>query len=243
MKKSILFVMALGMAFAVNAQSIIETVATVGSLTVPACSVSLEKDSKIVQSAMNQYLKDLKLKTSKEEGYVVALNAFVENISTSPINLYTKVEEQGKKKNRVTVVTASAISTDLTIDQQTLRGNVRNWLASFVDYIGRYEAQQQMLAQQDNLKRAEKAADKAAAGVAAIDKSIAKDQKKIADKQKEIKKLQDKIKDLEKEIAALEKNIQKTGGKREEAERKANDAARDVNAAQDEVDRYRQLSE
>jgi len=242
MKRTVLIALATILSFGLRAQVAEESVTMIGNLTVPASTLKLEKDSKLVQNAMEQYLKDLKLKTQKEEGYLMAVNAFVETISSSPINLYTKIEEQGKKKNRISVVTAAAISTDLTIDQTTLRSNVKNWLAGFVDYLARYEAQQKMAAEQSNLKKAEKEQKAAVAASAAVDKKIANDQKKIADKQKEIKKLQQKIKDLEKEISDLEKNIEKSGKKKEEAERKVEEANQGVNNAQGEVERYRQMT-
>ena len=231
-------------AIGMQAQNVLESVATVGNLTVPAVTVSLDKEVKNVQGAMTQYLKDNKLKTTKEEGYTVALNAFVEQISaTSPINLYTKVEEQGKKKNRVVVVTVCAISTDLTVDQSTMRENTKRWLGDFVSYIDRYEAAQQMAVEQGNLKKAEKAAAAAAANVSAIDKSIASDQEKIESMKKKIAKYQQEIKDLEKEIATLEANIEKSGKKREDAVRKVEETNQGVEDAQGQVEHYRQMAQ
>ncbi|MBR1784774.1 MAG: hypothetical protein IJ760_04985 [Bacteroidales bacterium] len=243
MKKTLLLALAVVAGLAARAQAVIESVTTVGNLTVPACTVTFEKDAKLVQDAMNQYLKDQKLKTTKEDGYAVAVNAFVEQISASSVNLYTRVEEQGKKKNRVAVVTAAAISTDLTIDQQTLRGNVRNWLAAFVQYLPRYEAMLQVAAGQADLKKAEKAAASAAADVQAIDKSIAKDQKEIESKKKEIAKYEAKIKALQKEIRDIEAKIEKSGKKREDAAKKADAANQGVQQAEGEVERYRQMAE
>ena len=243
MKKLFLVAALLMTTVALKAQSIIETVATVGDLTVPAVTVSLDKEVKTVQGAMTQYLKELKLKTSKEDGYTVARNAFVEVISSSPINLFTKVEEQGKKKNRATVVTVCALSTDLTVDQNTLKANTSRWLNGFISYIDRYEAQQQMAVEQGNLKKAESVAAKAAASAAAIDKSIASDQQKIEDKKAKIAKLQKEIKDLEKEISVLEQNIERSGSKLEDANRKAEEAQQKVQGTQGEVERYRQMAQ
>ena len=237
MKKTLLLALAVVAGLAARAQAVIESVTTVGNLTVPACTVTFEKDAKLVQDAMNQYLKDQKLKTTKEDGYAVAVNAFVEQISASSVNLYTRVEEQGKKKNRVAVVTAAAISTDLTIDQQTLRGNVRNWLAAFVQYLPRYEAMLQVAAGQADLKKAEKAAASAAADVQA------KDQKEIESKKKEIAKYEAKIKALQKEIRDIEAKIEKSGKKREDAAKKADAANQGVQQAEGEVERYRQMAE
>ena len=219
LKKTI--VAALVVLFGINAmaQTVQEATVQVGTLTVPAYTLSVEKDVKLVQNALNQRFKDAKLKTKSSEGYQAVIDQLVPEISTVPVNLYTKVEEQGKKKNRVTVVTMCAITTDLTIDQNTLRANVRSYLEGFTSYLARYEANQNMQAEQKNLR------------------------KKIADKQNEIKKLQEKIKDLEKDIADLEKRIEKNSGKKVDAERKVEEAKEGVSAKQGEVERYRQMAE
>ena len=245
MKKVITFAFAALMTLGLAAQSIVETNAQVGGLTVPAAAVTIQKDPKLVQDAMVQYLKDAKLKPQKDEqGYLMVANAFIEEISITNINFYTKVEAQGKKKSREALVTVCAISSDLvTNDPSVLRANAMRWLSGFANYVNRYEAQQNMYAQQDNLKKAEKEAAKAAAGVAALDKKIEKNNKKIADKQKEIKKLNQKIKDCEKDIKALETENEKIQGKRGDAEKKVDAANQNVNNVQGEVDRYRQMSE
>ena len=63
-------VMALVALFAVGvmAQNPQETTVKVGMLTVPAYTLSIEKDVKMVQNGLNQYLKDAKLKTTKDKG-------------------------------------------------------------------------------------------------------------------------------------------------------------------------------
>ena len=159
------------------------------------------------------------------------------------MSLYTKVEEQGKRKDKVTVVTVCAISNDLTISQSTINGNVHNFLQNFIQYINKYEAGQQMEAEQANLKKAEKAAGKAAAAVTDLENDITKAQKKIEDRRKDIEKYQQKIADCEKEIADLQKSIEKNTGKKAEAERKAEEANQNVKAVEGEVEKYRQMSE
>ncbi len=245
MKKIFTFAVAALMTLGLAAQSVVETNAQVGGLTVPAAAVTLQKDPKLVQDAMMQYLKDAKLKPQKDEqGYLMVANAFIEEISITNINFYTRVEGQGKKKNRESVVTVCALSSDLvTNDPSVLRANAMRWLSGFANYVNRYEAQQNMYAQQDNLKKAEKEAAKAAAGVAAIDKQIAKKNKQIADKQKDIKKYQEKIKDCEKDIKNLQAEIEKAQGIKGDAEKKVDAANQNVNNVQGEVDRYRQMSE
>lgn len=227
----------------VMAQGVQEATVNVGALTVPAYTLSVNKDVKMVQEAMKQRLKDAKLKTKSVEGYVACQDVIIPEISTGTITLYTKVEEQGKKKNKTTVVTVCAVSNDLTIDQMNMRNNVRNWLNDFVPYISKFEAGQNMEAEQANLKKAEKQADKAAAEVTGLEKDIASAEKKIADKREEIKKYEQKIKDCQKEIADLEKSIGKYNDKKATAEKKVDEAQQNVKAVEGEVEKYRQMSE
>ena len=242
-KKVIVLALAAFIGTSLMAQTVQETTTMVGEKTVTAYTVSLQKDVKMVQEAMNQRLKDAKLKTKKSEGFIAALDQVFTDISQNSLSLYTKVEEQGKRKDKVTVVTVCAISNDLTISQSAINGNVRNFVQNFVQYINKYEASQQMEAEQANLKKAEKAAGKAAAAVTDLENDITKAQKKIEDRRKDIEKYQQKIADCEKEIADLQKSIDKNSGKKAEAERKAEEANQNVKAVEGEVEKYRQMSE
>lgn len=242
-KKLIALAFAAFVGTSLMAQSVQETTVMVGEKTVTAYTVSLQKNADMVQDAMNQRLKDAKLKTKKSEGYIAALDQMYAEISNATMSLYTKVEEQGKRKDKVAVVTVCAISNDLTISQSVINNNVRNFVEGFVQYVSKYEASQQMEAEQANLKKAEKAAGKAAAAVTDLENDIAKAQKKIEDRRKDIEKYQQKIADCEKEIADLEKSIEKNTGKKAEAEKKAEEANQNVKAAEGEVEKYRQMSE
>lgn len=242
-KKIVLAAVCVAMSMGVMAQSVQETVVTVGALTVPAYTMTIEKDAKLVEGAVKARLADAKLKTKNSEGYIAALEQVVPELATVPVSLYAKVTEQGKKKNKVTVITLCATSTDLTIDQNTLKDNVRTYLGGFAQYVDRYEASQNMAEQQERLKKAEKEAAAAAAAVTNLDKSIASSQKKIEDKRKDIEKLHAKIKDTEKEIADLEKSIEKDRSRKTDAEKRVEEADSNVRAVQAEVDRYRGMAE
>ena len=235
-KKLIALAFAAFVGTSLMAQSVQETTVMVGEKTVTAYTVSLQKNADMVQDAMNQRLKDAKLKTKKSEGYIAALDQMYAEISNATMSLYTKVEEQGKRKDKVAVVTVCAISNDLTISQSVINNNVRNFVEGFVQYVSKYEASQQMEAEQANLKKAEKAAGKAAAAVTDLENDIAKAQKKIEDRRKDIEKYQQKIADLE-------KSIEKNSGKKAEAEKKAEEANQNVKAVEGEVEKYRQMSE
>lgn len=242
MKKIFTFAVAALMTLGLAAQSVSESTLQVGGLTVPAATVTVSKNPKMIQDAMIQYLKDSKLKPQKDDqGYYVCTNAFIEEIAINDINFYTLVE---KKKKNEAVVSVCALSSNLAMnDPSAMRAGALRWLQGFVSYIDRYEAGLNMKAEQDNLKKAEKEAAKAEAAVAAIDKKVAKLQKKIDGKNKDIKKCQQKIKDCEKDIKKYENEIVKVSGKRGDAEKKVDAANQNVNQVQDEVDRYRQMAE
>lgn len=243
-KKVLVAAIAMAMSFGLMAQSVQETVVTVGGLTAPAFTMSIEKtDVKTVQEAVKLRFSDAKLKTKTIEGYLAVVEQVVAEIAPAPVTIYTKVTEQGKKKDKKVILTVCVTSTDLTIDQNVLKDNVRTYMAGFPPYIDRYEALKIMNKEQENLKKAEKAAAAAASEVAGYDKSIASSQKKIADKRNEIKKLNDKIKQCEQDIKDLEKSIEKDQAKKAEAEKKAAAADEKVNSVKGEVERYREMAE
>lgn len=243
MKKILSFSVVLFFALGIAAQQISESVAAIGDLSVPACTVSMQKDAKMVKEAMEQYMKENKLKAKNQQGWLAAVQQVIPTISASPITLYTKVEEQGKRKDKSTVVTIAVVGNDLTIDQSDLRDNAKNWLFGFVQYIARYEATLQMNAEQKNLDKANKEATKAAANLSAIEKDIANDQKKIESKKADNEKLKEKIQKNEQEIKELQENIEKRNKKKATAQQKVTETQQSVNEAQGEVDRYRQMAQ
>lgn len=243
-KKMIVAAVAVVMSCGLMAQTVQETVVTVGELTVPAFTMSFEKtDTKTVQEAVKMRFSDAKLKTKTVEGYLAVPEQVIAEIAAVPVSLYTKVEEQGKKKDKRVVLTVCVTTTDLTIDQNVMKDNVRNYMSGFPTYIERYENLKIMNAEQANLKKAEKEAAAAASAVEGYEKSIASSQKKIADKQAEIKKLNEKIKQCEQDIKDLEKSIDKDRQKKADAEKKAAAANEKVNSVRGEVERYREMTE
>ena len=240
MKKITLLVLAIAMFAGMKAQGVQEITTQFGEFTVTAYTVTLKQDKDIVNNAVQQRLKDSELKTGKENGYIAVLNQTFTEIYAQPIDFYAKVDEQGKKKNRVTVVTFFAKSPNLTISQNELNLNVQRFAESFSRYVDNYEAKQNLAAEEKNLSKAQKEQSKAAAAVESIDKSIASDNEKIAKKQAEIEKLQKKIESLKNDIEKLNSSIEKKQDKKSDAQenlKKANDA---VQSTENDVERYRQ---
>lgn len=228
------------MGTAMYAQNVQETTVEIGEKKSPAFTVSLQQDADMVQGALTQMLKESKLKTKKVDGYVACIDQVVSALSTSSVNFYSKVEEQGRKSNRTTTVTFCVMANDLTLDQTALSLSTRKYLEDFVGYVARYEAQGKLSAEQDKLKKAQKEQKSATSELESLDKSIAADQKKIEERKSEIEKLQKKIADYEKEVSQLESRVNKNSGQRGKLESKVDEANRAVKGVEDEVERYRQ---
>lgn len=240
MKRLSLFVLALIMMAGLKAQSVQETTIQYGDFTVPAFTVTLQQDKVTVADALTQRFKDSSVKATKTNGYMAVLNQTFDAIYAQPVDFYAKVEEQGKKKDRVTVVTLFAKSPNLTISQNELNNNVRTFAENLPRYVSKFEAQQNMSAEQKNLQKAQKDQAKAAAAVAKIEKSIASDQEKIAKKEAEIAKYQSKIEACKKDIEKLNANIDKNKGKMGDAQEKVNAADETVRSTEDKVNSYQQ---
>lgn len=230
------FVMMAGL----KAQTVQETTIQYGDFTVPAFTLTVTQEQDIVVEALNQRLKESSVKSTKTSGYIAVLNQTFDAIYAQPVDFYAKVEEQGKKKDRVTVVTFFAKSPNLTISQNELNNNVRTFAESFPRYVTKFEAQMKVGAEQKNLEKAQKNQAKAAAAVEKIGKSIASDMEKIEKKKADIAKYQQKIDDCNKDIEKLQANIEKSKSKMDSAQQKASEADEAVKSSESDLNRYQQ---
>lgn len=242
-----MFVVAAAMVMGIKAQVVNETTAQYKDYTVPAVTVTVKQDKDLAADAVIQRLKDAGLKTSKSSGFIVAENQLFTEIFSQPIDFFAKVDEQGKKKERVTVITFFAKSPNLTISQRELNANVRRFAETFPPFVDRYEASQRVNQESKNLNKAQKAQSKAVSSLAAIESDITSDQEKIAKKEAEIakkeaeiQKIQQKIEELRADIDKLNANINKNSQKKSEAQSKVNEANQNVQSVEGELNKYRQ---
>lgn len=240
MKKLSMLALAFVMMAGLKAQTVQETTIQYGDFTVPAFTLTVTQEQDIVVEALNQRLKESSVKSTKTSGYIAVLNQTFDAIYAQPVDFYAKVEEQGKKKDRVTVVTFFAKSPNLTISQNELNNNVRTFAESFPRYVTKFEAQMKVGAEQKNLEKAQKNQAKAAAAVEKIGKSISSDMEKIEKKKADIAKYQQKIDDCNKEIEKLQANIEKSKSKMDSAQQKANEADEAVKSSESDLNRYQQ---
>lgn len=239
--KKLLVLPALLLAFATAmGQDVKSKSVQVGTITAPGFTVTIQKNIDLVEDAMEQRLDEANLKTKKVEGFVAALDQLFAEIDSDPINFYMKLEKDGRQKTEVIVC---VIPTDLTADRKKMQENLRNFLQDFVQYVTKFEARNNMEAEQDNLKKAQKKHATAIGAVEKLDKNIQKDQDKIAEKKKEIEKYKAKIAELQEDIKKLEASVAKSQDKKVDAQKNVEDAHSNVKSVQGEVEKYRSLSE
>ncbi len=224
-----------------KAQSVQETTIKVGDFTAPAYTVTINRDGDMTQDAMKQYLKDAKLKTKNADGFVACLDQVCAEISSTTINLYTKVVAQGKRDNKSAVITVSAVSKDLTVDQTTINNNTRRFLENFVVYVDKYEAMEKLEEAQKVLKKAQKAYESAVSDKEGLEKDIQKSQEKINDKKQDIEKYNEKIKTCQEDIKKYENDIKKNSDKRSDYDKKVSETQNVLKQAEAEVQKYEQL--
>lgn len=227
----------------VSAQTVRDTVAKVGVVSTQAYTVSVDRDVELVEGAVKKRLKDAGLKVKTTEGYVASLEQVFSDLSSEVVNLYFKVEEKGRRNNKVSVITAFAIYANLNTDPVALNENVKVLLVDFLNYIDKYEAYTIMVAKQELLKKAEKVWSQAVSTKTSIEKSIASDKQKIESKQKDIESLRQKIAECEKSIGEYRANIDDNNKKLSEANRHVSEAEAEARNIEAEVEKYRQLSQ
>lgn len=243
MKKLVSLAAAVMLFGALMAQNVQVTPVQIGDMTANGYTVSIDKELKITEKAMEKRLKEAKLKTSKAKPFTACLNQVFADLAAEPVDFYFKLEETGKKKNRATELTVCVIPKDLTSNQEALQGNVRKFMETFVQYVAKYEAGLSMEEMQKTLEKAQKALKSAEGDFADLEKDIKKDQDRIASKKKDIEGYKSKIADAEKDIQDLEASIKNREGQKGPAQKKIEEAREEVKKAEAEVEKYRRLSE
>ena len=240
MKKLFFLAIAALLAVSLNAQEVQETTVAIGNLNAPAFTLSLQKDKKVVQSALEERFKEAKLKIKKSEGFDASLGAIFPEIAPSPINLYTKVDGNSKS----CVVTVCAMSTDLSANQQTINSNVVNFLNNFNQYLIKREAAAQLKVAQNTLKKAEKEKKDADSDLAKLEKTASSYQKKADKIESNIRKWEDNIADAQKDLKQVNADLDKaTNGKLPEAKKRVQDADQAVIDAKALVQKWQQLAQ
>ena len=241
MKKIAIFFMAVMLITAVTAQNVEETTVQLGELTVPAFTVSVPQNEKMVQDAMKQRLKEANLKTEKSNGYIVSINQVFNELSSVPVNFYYKIEDQGRRADHTTLITVLAMTSNTGADEPSLKGNLNRFLGNFVQYVARTEAQTQLASEEKALKKAQKEYDAATKNLEKAEKEITSNEGKIADKKKDIEKLTSKIEGFQGDISKLEDANAKMADKKAKYETAASEALSNLKEVEANVEKYKAI--
>lgn len=238
-KKFALLTLSILMVVGLKAQEVQDTVLKIGVQTVPGFIVSMPQDVKTVQNALNQKLKNAKLSTTKSEGYIASLEQVVPEIATVPVNLYVKIEESGRRSDKVTVVTLCAMP--MNIADKISDSYVRRYLEDLIKQVKRQEAEEMLAQSEKDLKKAQKEYKNASSDLEKLNKNINSDQAKMASNQKDIEKLQGKIKDLEDKNAKLESSVNKNSEQKANLEKRASESQNALQELEKKVESYRAM--
>ena len=238
-KKVVFLTVAILLTGALKAQSIQDTVVRIGVQTVPGFYATISQDVKSAQEALKQKMKAAKLKTTNSEGYTASLGQVVPDLATVPVNLYVKIEEQGRRSEKATAITICAMPMNIADKVPDLNNYVRRYLEDLMKQTSRAEASEQLAASEKALKKAQKDYDNAVADLNKLDKELNKNSDKIASNQKEIEKLQAKLKSLEEDNAKMQKTLDKSDEQKAKLQKTIDESNQELQKAQGEVDKWK----
>ena len=242
-KKTFFFTVAFLVVATISAQTIQETTLKIGVQNVPGFVAQVPQDIKTVQEAVKQKLKASKVRTTTSQGYTAVLGQTIPEIADVPLNMYLKVEEQGKRDNKVTTITICAMTMNIADIVTGLHGKINSYLEDIVNQCNRIEASAMLSNEQKNLKKAQDSHEDATDKLEKLRKSTLKNQERLTANQNEISKLKARIKDLEDENADLQKAIDKAIEAEPQLQQNIDDAAKAVQQSQEKVDQHRRTIE
>ena len=245
MKRIFTFAVAIMLFTCVKAQNVQESRVNFLESSVPGYTLTLDRNADFVKAALKDRMERIGgLKSKSFKGFVSYPEQYFGEIATSPINIYTLVEEVGKKNNKQTVVTLFVLTPELkTIENEETSAKTRQFLTDFTQYLTKFEAFQKMNEAAERLKKAQKEQSTLITSKDNTEKEITAKNSKIESKNKEITSYKEKIQKCEEEISKLSAEIKTAEKQKADLENDITKANAKVEAIQAEVDNYKRLSE
>ncbi len=200
MKKVLLCAIALMFcAFTLSAQTVKEETVTFDKVQAPAFTMEIPDMSidLITGALQKQFETKNNLKASKTKGYVAYLGQKYLPYGDFNFDIFTKVEEVGKKGAKTPKITIlvsrgnnNFISSANDIDIAT---NVKRDLEAFKVYLKEYEVNQRLIMKNNELQKLQKNKEDLNKELTKLQKQVEDTQKKIADNEKQIQATQAEI--------------------------------------------------
>lgn len=168
----------------------------------PAIQYDFPFAAKTIENALDDYFSKKGYKSSNSKGFTVYRAVRINDLGPDSYDMFFTVEKKGKKDKDNSTVTMMISSGNDTFNDQDKDKNLYNNSISFLDslkaYIAAYDLNQQIIAQEEEVKSAEKKSKKL------IDEGKELESKKL----KLEDDIADNIKDKEKQTLELEKQRQ-----------------------------------
>jgi hypothetical protein len=177
----------------IHAQQVTKTTVTIDKVPQTAQTVSFQEQETVVEDAIESIIKknDGKVKTSK--GYIIGRKVKMNELSDQKLDVYFKVDAEGRKKNQTSIVSMAVKQADGTFVSDSsnadlqLRANI--FLTGFQQRVLVYKKDTEIAELQATLKK--------------LNKSLANDKK---DHQDNMTKKMKQMKEIETKLSALTGN-------------------------------------
>ncbi len=213
MKKLFILVAVVCAAFALSAQDVKSSMIDFGKAQYSGYLMNMKNASvDVVESTMRDLLENkYNLKAKKENGFNAYLNQPFLPFGSQNYDIYFKVGEFGKKKNKTTqlsmIVCTGNMNAVTASNNPDVDNAIRHFLNDFAPRITQFQNQQEIDALKEQLKKLESEKKSLEKDLNKTDKQIEKLQKskeetnqKIKETEKKIDKVQQDLKDAERKM-------------------------------------------
>jgi hypothetical protein len=176
-----------------SAQQVTKTTVEIDKTPQAAQTVSFPEQEEVVKDAIENIIRKSDGKVRRSKGYILGKNVRMSELSDQKLNVYFKLDAEGRKKNQTSIVTMAIqqpdgkYASDSSNTELQQRGNV--FLTGFQQRVLVYKKDTQIAELQEELKK--------------LNKDLASDKK---DNQKALDKKMKKMKEIESRLSTLTGN-------------------------------------
>ena len=202
MKKVIILLAVVCITCALSAQNVQESMVDFNKQQISGYTISISSASEdLVEAALKEKMeKQYSLKSSKANGFKAYLNQPFQPFGAANYDIYTNIEETGKKSNKTIVLTMIVCSGNLnaitSVNNAETAAAIKKFLSDFASYVTTYSINVQIEAVNAKLSKLNNEKT-----------DLQNQQSKIT---KEIEKLNKDLDEVKKDLDENDKNIQTT---------------------------------
>lgn len=196
LKKLVLVGSVLFLTAQVNAQNVRETRVEINKLSQIAYDIEFPYDSKIVEGAWDEKAKSLGLKGKSSKGVTTYAGAKILDIHYEVLDYYVVINKVGKDKTSISMTASKGYNNFVTDADDKIVANIKQFLMNFSQNVEQYKLKQDIAAQEDVIKSAEKEKEKLINEGKKIEQELQKNKEEQEKKIKEIEGLNQTLQGL-----------------------------------------------